>query len=410
MDAKRAVPRTHRTFATGKPRQAAALTSKAIATQKRQLVTSVLCATCWPLIVIGMVAILAAYGKTAYGALGGYGEGLKTKGTAPPQHVQCSRIPSFEPSVSPVDTIPLWRADAQYSFPLLDANGNPLPASAARNPDAGVEHVNWAQQPIVRDGSQYFVGLLRPCSYWYGENYPQNYTALSSSSPGTAYDLPTYAFGSGVRDDSNMDEPVKGWLKTLTNVKTLWIKGESGPRNLPSTETTIFFNALQQRSWFLVAAAPGVDASLLGTKSQSAKIPLDAYLKSDTSPLPYTPVGANATSGASGLLGSFATRYYLEFQPYTGSPPQPIVQGRAEPRPQPPANVTAVPWFVPASSQDAIDDAIAAAVTDAITQLATVDKTALSNVFMANEQFANLNIAAGRLFYNVPHGGLYFKK
>eukprot|EP00842_Homolaphlyctis_polyrhiza_P002330 jgi/Hompol1/3098/HPOL_006334-RA len=247
-----------RVFATGKPRQAAALTSKAIATQKRQLVTSVLCATCWPLVVICMVGVLAAYGKTEYGALGGYGEGLKTKGTAPPKHVQCSNIGSFETSsVEGGDTIPKWRVIGEDGFPLTGLFGEPISKAAARDPDVGYLQVNWAQQPIIRENSQYFLGLLSPCSFWFGENYPQNYNATNQDTGNTnPYDLPTIAYGNLLRDSSDMDEPVRGWLKTLTNVKTLWIKGETGPVNLPSSETMTFFNSLQQRSWFLVASAP----------------------------------------------------------------------------------------------------------------------------------------------------------
>eukprot|EP00842_Homolaphlyctis_polyrhiza_P005008 jgi/Hompol1/5508/HPOL_001953-RA len=273
------------------------------------------------------------------------------------------------------------------------------------NPDGGWFHVNWAQQPIQRQDTNYFVGLLRPCSYWYGEGYPVNYTDY-----GVPYDRPTMATGNGVRDCSNIDQPVKGWFNTLTNIQTLWIKGESAPRNIPATETITFFNALQQRSWYLVAADPSVDPSLVGAKPASKQISLQDYLKSPSSDLPFTPPDYDDDGHTlSGILESHATRYFLEYAPFTNPMPPPRFQGIPEPRTQPPANVTAVPWFVPVSSEAELDGILSASLTQAILNLAQIDKTALSKVLSDPETFATFNLATQQIFNTVPHGGIYIK-
>ncbi|KAJ8324327.1 hypothetical protein O5D80_006397 [Batrachochytrium dendrobatidis] len=365
-------------FKTGKPRQTGALVRKAVAAQKRQICTSLCCTAMCPLLTTSFIALAAAYGGTYYGSYGAMG--------LPDAHVQCSNVHANSEL-----NVPYWMNDynvpePRYSFPKTTLFGNP----DFINKENNIFHTNWAQSRTVMSGDQVFLGMFKTCTNWYGEDYAQSMT--------NTYDIFTDAVGNQVRDSTYTSEPEGGWFDVLSQYNTTWdqIMIKSSPKVQPST--LYVFNSLQKRSWYLYAADPSVNISQIGTRPQGPAFPLSDLIKAPSNPAFAIPAAAPRTLNdtvANGLFGTIPTRYYLDFDPFTNHGPT--------------ANVTAVPWYVPAINEASMEEYILAALKSSSTAIGFIDKTALSGYVNNYKGFFYVNQAIGNALKNVPHGGIYFK-
>ncbi|KAJ1336897.1 hypothetical protein BSLG_006657 [Batrachochytrium salamandrivorans] len=365
-------------FKTGRPRQAAALVRKAISSQKRQLCTSLCCTAMCPLLTTSIIALIAAYGTTYYGTFASMG--------LPNAHVQCSNLNALMPM-----DIPFWNLNANVAedvslYPVAMPSGE-----RSKEKEKNIFHTNWAQSPSVMNGDQIYLGMFKPCTNWYGEDYPQY--------DGATYDGVSGASGNAIRDSSYTAEPVGGWWKVLSTYDPSWDKILIKRPPIVQPTTLSVFNSLQKRSWYLYGADPSVNQSLIGIRPQEP-----AFLLSHLLGLPPSPAFAvpeqfpNSTNitTAKGLFGTIPTRYYIEFDPFT--------------RNGTPSVATAVPWYVPSANEDAMTKTILDALKSGIATMGEIDKTALFSFMTRYVDFFNLNKKLGKALENVPHGGIYFKK
>nr|KAJ3412372.1 hypothetical protein HK105_002369 [Polyrhizophydium stewartii] len=302
-----------------------------------------------------MVLIAALLGKMT--------ESLVNKLTKANDVVYCSNL-----NASDANGIPFWLLD-DPRVPTTPADGFP----GSTNPV--VYHVNFANAGPA--GS----GLTRPCTFWFGESYPQK--------QGSVYEPVSGVSGNLARDATFLAQPISGWFQTL--VKILAIKIDpSDSVNYKQIQTTqaIFVNA-QKRSWVIYGVDPSVNPNLIGTKTQQRDLNVNEFLAAPSGPAFVSP--QNATTG---LFGTIPTRFYLDISTEDSTPS---------------VNVTSVPWFKPVGGDDnAIDDQISAVINTAILDIAKIDKTALLNGDQGQANKVLLKI--GKVLSVLPHGGLYINK
>ncbi|KAI8918937.1 hypothetical protein BC831DRAFT_115788 [Entophlyctis helioformis] len=300
-----------------------------------------------------------------------------------PGRLQCSNV-RFADKFN----VPYWLGQPS-DFPDLPPfflNLRP-DGSSPRRGDATVTHVNWGQSPSVVDKDDIVFGWLKPCSQWFGEDYP-----VQDDSP---YDLPTRASGNGVRDSTYSFQPRVGWFELLALFDPLWDNVIVKPAPVVDPRTLAVFRSLQKRSWFLYGFDPSVDPALIGTKPP---VPPMAYadLKKAPAGPAFTPVGAANATTRPGLFGTIPTRYHSDFYPFNV--------------PNTPPNVTAVPWYVPAKDEDAMADIIYDALIDARLKIASIDKQGVNELIRNAKKFFNTNVKLEGATSGIPHGALYFKK
>eukprot|EP00842_Homolaphlyctis_polyrhiza_P004047 jgi/Hompol1/4643/HPOL_003777-RA len=270
----------------------------------------------------------------------------------------------------------------------VNANGFPLwtikddlPTTSSKGyPGASKDTVNHANFALVVSfsdngppGAAAF-GFNHPCSFWYGETYPNGTGSLYEPAPGVT--------GNYVRDAAYAAEPVGGWFQTIAlGLQT---------KTIEPNAVTIFQN-LQQRSWSVVGYSPDIDPSLIGSKPNVSSVPVIAFANLTAGPVFVSPQDAKT-----GILGTIPTRFYAEF----GSLLKPSITD---------VNATFVPWYKPVGGDgNALDDAISSAINQVIADIALLDKSALTKGDLSEANEVLLKI--GKVLYNLPHGGIYFKK
>ncbi|KAL2917001.1 hypothetical protein HK105_203433 [Polyrhizophydium stewartii] len=348
-------------FQVGRSRQATALARKAMSFQKRQWFTNVCCIALCPFM---MVFISALLGKVI--------ESLINNLTKANDFVYCSNV-----NASDANGIPYWVAD-DPRIPTAPANG--LPGST--NPV--VYHANFATVVAIADNAAVgaaTLGFKHPCTFWYGENYPQK--------QGSVYEPVSGVSGNLARDATFLSEPISGWFQTL--VKLLSTKVDPSDtvnyKQIQNTQT-VFQNG-QKRSWVVYGVDPSVDPNLIGTKTQQPSLPLNQFLAAPSGPAFVSP--QNATTG---LFGTIPTRFYLDISSLSANAS---------------INMTSVPWFNPVGGDDnAIDDQIGSIINTAILEIAKVDKSGLLKGDRGEANKVLLEVS--KVLKILPHGGLYINK
>jgi hypothetical protein len=331
----------------GKPRQGAALALKAVAYQKRQTFTNVCCISLCPLI---MVALSAGLGNLI--------NTLITRSLTNRDFLYCSNVPAMN-----AVNIPEYDPDGQFT----SSDPSLFPYYTATN--GSIQNTNYA---VVRSfsntgppGAAAF-GFQRPCAYWYGDEYPLS--SLYERDPNVTDRIK-------LRDSAFLAQPQGGWVSAL------------GTSNF-SARTINIINNNQQRAWYYVGYDSSVSPSLVGSKP-----------KYNVSQAIFNAVGvplfapANSTTG---LLGTMATRYFVQFF----STGKSVIPGEVNP----------VPWYQspPQNSQNSLDDAIADGIQSTLTKIAKLDKTAL-----LGRNFTAVTILQGEiatLLRDIPYGAIYFRK
>nr|KAJ3416336.1 hypothetical protein HK105_001276 [Polyrhizophydium stewartii] len=383
-------------FKTGPPRQRAALTSKSIASIKRQITTTFFCAALCPFVMVGIVSVYCAWATTYFGTYGTLGLAPFTIKGQPPcvGHVICSNI-----SASDRFNVPYWGGATVItgnsgSFSTDYPTGK-LFFEPARLNDPVYIHTNWRQKPTTAEELNIFLGTWRTCEQWYTETYP-----LSKNSP---YDRPSGAKGFLARDATYSSTPLGGWLNVLSKFnksikyESVLFSNEERAKFTPPNSLYVF-NILQKRAWYLLGADPSVDTSLIGQRTGGNAVPL-AQLAANVSANDVSPAFTPVTNASKiGLLGTIPTRYYIDFDPYSYATATTN------------ANVTAVPWYAPVSTEDAMDDIIFDALSAARDKIGPIDKTVLSAYARDARGFFKVNAKIGAAVRDLPYGGVYFKK
>ncbi|KAL2912513.1 hypothetical protein HK105_208002 [Polyrhizophydium stewartii] len=372
-------------FKTGPPRQRAALTSKSVASIKRQVLTTCFCATLCPFVMIGIVALYSIWASTYFGTFGVLG-------------LSSSRVICSNVSESDMFGVPYWNG------PTITLDGASLSASypkgklffeQAKKGDAVYFHTNWRQTPTTAEELNIFLGTWRTCTQWYGETYP-----LSTNSP---YENPSGVTGFLSRDSTYSPTPLGGWLNVLSkfnksiNYEWALLSNEERAKLTPPNSLYVF-NILQKRAWYLLGADPSVDTSLIGQRTGGNAVPL-AQLAANVSANDVSPAFTPVTNASKiGLLGTIPTRYYIDFDPYSYATATTN------------ANVTAVPWYAPVSTEDAMDDIIFDALSAARDKIGPIDKTSLVAYLRDPPSYFKTNAKIGATVRDLPYGGVYFKK
>ncbi|KAJ3000665.1 hypothetical protein HDV02_004350 [Globomyces sp. JEL0801] len=327
-------------FTLGKSRQAAALARKAVSFQKRQTFTNLL---------------PVAYGQVRFKV---------SQKFLIPEILYCSK----ENSMNKLN-IPYWRVNDDN---ITITNGKDIFGSTLDE----IKHVNYARVASFagsqRPGAS-SATFIRPCVFWYGEDYPLSSLYEKSSGASTKYR----------RDSAYLAQPVGGWVGALSN-----------PLNNASvtSQTINVFTNYQQRTWHLVSGEPNL-ASLIGEKPKQSNIDLIPFFQSPATPA-FVP-----TNVSTGLLNTIPTKLFLNIDTVSGTG----IKG---------ANLIPVPWYNLINvSDDALDDLIADGIRDAIKRIANEDKSVL-------EGGANRNLTATSILFlkinkildDLPHGAIYFKK
>ena len=208
----------------------------------------------------------------------------------------------------------------------------------------------------------------RPCSYWFGEQYPNS----------TLYERPTGAAGNLIKDSAYLPQPFIGWFQTLTNITT------------PSSTINIF-NTHQQRAWALVSADASVDLSLVGAKPSASSLNPTQFLTLPPQPLFDAP---NATNR--GLLNTIPTRYYVSLTSATNFTNISFI-------PVPYYNQTSTP-----GGPNDLDDLIATGILNAIEEIKKIDKTGLQG--RSTARYNEVFIEAAKILGPLPQGSIYFQK
>ncbi|KAJ3327496.1 hypothetical protein HDU91_004374, partial [Kappamyces sp. JEL0680] len=201
-----------------------------------------------------------------------------------------------------------------------------------------------------------------PCVKWYGETYP--FSSLYERNPGVS--------GAAVRDAAYMAEPSGGWYTALANLSYF------DPLTLNQ------FQVQQQGAGSVFGYDPAVASALVGTKPKQGTV----------ASVTGGPAFVNASS-STGLLGTIPTRYYANFvvDPVTYLPSVTGLQ------PQPWYNLTD-------GGDNAIDDAISAALKEVFLKIAAIPKDAIlsGNASQTNLLYSQIN----EILRVVPYGGIYF--
>lgn len=179
-------------------------------------------------------------------------------------------------------------------------------------------------------------------------------------------------------------EPFSGWFGTVANPGT-------------SPNITLYFTGKQQRSLYVYGKDPSVTAAQLGTRPSTAQLSF-AEFATFAATSPNEPAFVSPQTNPSiGILGTIPTRYWLNFSLVNGA-----FSGNGY-QPVPLYN------YVSQTAND-LDDTISTAITTAINQIASLDKSILLKT--------NANRTALNVFYlsleeylkGLPHGGVYFNK
>ena len=329
-------------------RQYTALAKKALSFQKRQRFTNICCITLCPLI---MVVISAG--------LGGLIQTLITRSSVIYEYIYCSNVDNMNSN-----NVPYWDTS---DWRLKNVSSSDIPGARL----ASLITSNWAIITVfstTRQPGATQAFAKRPCSYWFGEQYPA----------GILYERPTAAVGNLLKDSSYLPQPLVGWFSTLTNITT-------------SSSTINIFNTHQQRAWAVIGADAGVDLGVLGGKGQQASLSVSEFLALPAQPLFTPPNGTN-----SGLLDTIPTRYYVSLQSVSNF-----------------SNISFVPVpfynriSTPGGLND-LDDIIAAGILNATEEIKKLDKLGLQsrNTSRYNEVF----IEAAKILAPLPQGTIYFQK
>ncbi|KAL2917002.1 hypothetical protein HK105_203434 [Polyrhizophydium stewartii] len=348
-------------FHIGRSRQTTALARKAFSYQKRQLFTNICCIALCPLL---MVVISATLGDVIIG--------LINRSTRSSDFLECSNV-----NATDANGIPFWPPD-DPRLPSSDASGFP---GATESILYNANFANIVSLKSTGPPGAAVLGFKHPCTFWYGENYPQK--------QGSVYEPVSGVSGNLARDATFLSEPISGWFQTL--VKLLSTKVDSSDtvnyKQLFFTQT-IFQNA-QKRSWVIYGVDPSVNPNLIGTKTQQRDLNVTEFLAAPSGPAFVSP--QNATTG---LFGTIPTRFYLDISSLSANAS---------------INMTSVPWFNPVGGDDnAIDDQIGSIINTAILEIAKVDKSGLLKNDRALQNAALLKIS--KVLNILPHGGLYINK
>ncbi|KAJ3316708.1 hypothetical protein HDV06_002983, partial [Boothiomyces sp. JEL0866] len=293
------------------------------------------------------------------GILGSLILSLIAKSTPVDEYVYCSNKAAMNEI-----NIPFWDAtNANYST----VPGSSLPGTTLDT----VYEVNWAlilgQLSTTQGPGAASATFKRPCTWWYGENYPFS----------KIYERPPNATGNLVRDSSFLSEPYGGWISAL----------HQGGSLIENRTNTVFTNS-QLRAWALISADSSVDRSLIGARPQSNGLAATQLLAAPNQSVAFDAV-TSSTSG--GLLQTIPTRYYFD------ALADPSVQFQP------------IPWFNTSSStDDDLDVMIGDAIRSSIAEVAKIDKSDLLSNDLAKQNAVFLKI--NEVLKGLPHGAIYFNK
>ncbi|KAJ1330428.1 hypothetical protein BSLG_009562 [Batrachochytrium salamandrivorans] len=346
-----------RVFRSGTPRQAAALAMKAISYQRRQWFTNICCIGLCPFIMVGIAAYLGTL--------------IATSLTSPSpviEYLQCSNVPVYDGFKTP-----MW-GTVRSNLTITRSAGITGATSGF------ITHTNWQSVPTNEHTSisDYDpIDLVRPCVYWFGEDYP-------TQKNGT-YEFPTGATGNLIRDSTYLAQPLTGWMQA--SLPPAEISSRNKRTGLQASITKGIFLNYQRRTWIVYSMDPGISEDLVGTKPEPSEIPALDFIR-----MPSSAPFVSPNDSVTGILGTIPTRYFINASNiYAGDI----------------ASVVPVPWYkkVLGGSND-IDDFITDAIGSAITAVSKITDEKLTQTRMeANTDLVQMS----RILNTLPHGGVHFK-
>ncbi|KAI9204485.1 uncharacterized protein BJ171DRAFT_505933 [Polychytrium aggregatum] len=334
-----------------------ALARKAVAYQKRQWFTNICCICLLPALMVSIAAILAHVIQ-----------GLISTLIPSYEYMYCSNLDGMSPQ----------------NWPLLNITpGMGSPITPKSQVPGATQDVNNINQYILIDTSggssagpgAGSLGYIHPCVYWLGEDYP--YSSLYERNPNYTGTSLSPLFR---RDSTYLAEPLHGWLSYILQ---------------PNPNITFSFPNYQLRQWSLLAKSSQVSDSQVGSRPSQPLITNLTNLLMTTPAAPFKP--ANVSNG---LLDTIPGRYWFNFSLTNAANPL--------------GGIQPVPYFdaVNGSSHTVLDNAISDSVANTLAQLATIDKSALTNnsgtATSGSESSAEYLQLAQTYSNNVPFGGLYF--
>jgi hypothetical protein len=332
----------------GQSRQVTALAKKAISFQKRQMFTNVCCIALCPFLMVLLAALL-----------GNLILGLIRSASPISGYMYCSK----EPAMNEIN-LPIWKLD-DARLPKSGPEG--IVGADILKPGENLYHVNWAlirgQLGLSGPPGAQAQNYQRVCVNWFGEEYPQS----------PLYERPATTNGTAafIRDSTYYAQPLGGWIAALAKDNVTFDRFSQSK----------FINA-QQKSWSLVGAAQGVDATLIGQKEIAPTIGILDFRKLLAPSPPFDPK-------AKGLLSSIPTRYFVDLDLKLPNP----VKG-----------VIPTPWYNQTTqTPDQLDEQISSLINEVILQIAAIDKIGLTDnkdPTVAN----NIFIEIGKLLSGLPHG------